>query len=50
MAVHRCRGEPCPRCGTKVQWVSTTSRDTFYCPRCQTPVTHPLSRPVRSRR
>lgn len=36
MAVHRRRGEPCPRCGTKVQWVSTTSRDTFYCPRCQT--------------
>jgi formamidopyrimidine-DNA glycosylase len=50
MAVHRCIGEPYPRCGTKVQWVSSTSRDTYYCPRCQTPVTHPLSRPVRSRR
>ncbi len=50
MAVHRRKGEPCPRCGTRVQWVSTTTRDTFYCPRCQPPVTHPLSRPVRSRR
>jgi len=36
MAVHRRKGEPCPRCGTRVQWVSTTARDTFYCPRCQT--------------
>ena len=36
MAVHRRKGKPCPRCGTKVQWVSTTTRDTFYCPRCQT--------------
>ena len=36
MAVHRRRGEPCPRCGTRVEWVSTTSRDTFYCPSCQT--------------
>jgi formamidopyrimidine-DNA glycosylase len=36
MAVHRRRGEPCPRCGRKVEWVSTTSRDTFYCPGCQT--------------
>jgi formamidopyrimidine-DNA glycosylase len=36
MAVHRRRGKPCPRCGRKVEWVSTTLRDTFYCPNCQT--------------
>ncbi|MBA7603945.1 Formamidopyrimidine-DNA glycosylase [subsurface metagenome] len=36
MAVHRRKGESCPRCGTKIEWVSTTARDTFYCPRCQT--------------
>lgn len=36
MNVHRRKGEPCPRCGTRIEWVSTTSRDTFYCPKCQT--------------
>jgi len=35
LAIHRRKGQPCPRCGTKVQWVSS-SRDTFYCPGCQT--------------
>lgn len=36
LAVHRRKGEPCPRCGTRVEWVSTTSRNTYYCPSCQT--------------
>lgn len=36
LAVHRRKGEACPRCGSGVQWVSATSRNTYYCPRCQT--------------
>ena len=35
-AVHDHRGEPCPRCGTPIAWVSYADRDTFYCPGCQT--------------
>ena len=34
--VHDHKGEPCPRCGTAIAWVSYASRDTFYCPGCQT--------------
>lgn len=34
--VHDHKGEPCPRCGTKIAWVSYADRDTFYCPGCQT--------------
>ena len=34
--VHDHRGEPCPRCGTPIAWVSYADRDTFYCPGCQT--------------
>lgn len=35
-AVHDHKGEPCPRCGTAIGWVSYAERDTFYCPSCQT--------------
>ena len=34
--VHDHRGEPCPRCGTPIAWISYADRDTFYCPGCQT--------------
>lgn len=34
--VHDHKGEPCPRCGTPIAWVSYADRDTFYCPGCQT--------------
>lgn len=36
MAVHGKFGEPCPRCGTKVQRIVYADRETNYCPRCQT--------------
>lgn len=36
MAVHGKYGEPCPECGTKVQRVVYASRETNYCPGCQT--------------
>ncbi|MBD3285927.1 hypothetical protein GF359_05555 [candidate division WOR-3 bacterium] len=36
MKVHRRKDEPCPRCGKPIAWVSTTSRNTYYCPGCQT--------------
>jgi formamidopyrimidine-DNA glycosylase len=36
MAVHGRFGEPCPVCGTKVQRIVHASRETNYCPRCQT--------------
>jgi formamidopyrimidine-DNA glycosylase len=35
-AVHDHRGDPCPRCGTPIAWISYADRDTFYCPGCQT--------------
>ncbi len=34
--VHDHKGDPCPRCGTPIAWISYAERDTFYCPRCQT--------------
>ena len=34
--VHDHKGEPCPRCGTPIAWISYAERDTFYCPGCQT--------------
>jgi formamidopyrimidine-DNA glycosylase len=34
--VHDHKGDPCPRCGTKIAWISYADRDTFYCPGCQT--------------
>jgi formamidopyrimidine-DNA glycosylase len=36
MAVHGRYGEPCPRCGTKVQRIRYASNETNYCPECQT--------------
>ena len=36
MAVHGKYGEPCPRCGVKVQRIRYASNETNYCPACQT--------------
>lgn len=36
MAVHGRYGEPCPRCGAKVQRIRHASNETNYCPNCQT--------------
>jgi formamidopyrimidine-DNA glycosylase len=36
MAVHGKYGEPCPVCGEPVQRIVYASRETNYCPRCQT--------------
>jgi len=36
MAVHGKYGEPCPVCQTKVQRIVYASRETNYCPGCQT--------------
>jgi formamidopyrimidine-DNA glycosylase len=36
MAVHGRYGQPCPVCGTTVQRIRYATRETNYCPRCQT--------------
>jgi formamidopyrimidine-DNA glycosylase len=36
MAVHGRYGQPCPRCGEKVQRIRYADNETNYCPRCQT--------------
>ena len=36
MAVHGRYGQPCPRCGAKVQRIRYASNETDYCPHCQT--------------
>ncbi len=36
MAVHGRFGEPCPRCGEKVQRVRYADNETNYCAQCQT--------------
>jgi formamidopyrimidine-DNA glycosylase len=36
MAVHGKYGQPCPRCGAKVQRVRYASNETNYCAKCQT--------------
>jgi formamidopyrimidine-DNA glycosylase len=36
MAVHGRYGEPCPRCGTRIQRIRYASNETNYCPPCQT--------------
>ncbi|MGH8958279.1 MAG: Fpg/Nei family DNA glycosylase [Acidimicrobiia bacterium] len=36
MAVHGKYGQPCPRCGTKVQRIVYADNETNYCPTCQT--------------
>lgn len=34
--IHNRFGEPCPRCGAKLEHVSYESREVVYCPTCQT--------------
>jgi formamidopyrimidine-DNA glycosylase len=36
MAVHGRYGQPCPRCGEKVQRIRYAANETNYCVRCQT--------------
>ena len=36
VAVHGRYGEPCPRCGEKVQRIRYADKETNYCARCQT--------------
>jgi formamidopyrimidine-DNA glycosylase len=36
MAVHGRYGQPCPRCGSKVQRIRYASNETNYCAQCQT--------------
>jgi formamidopyrimidine-DNA glycosylase len=36
MAVHGKYGQPCPRCGQKIQRIRYASNETNYCPECQT--------------
>jgi formamidopyrimidine-DNA glycosylase len=36
MAVHGRYGQPCPRCGAKVQRIRYASNETDYCAQCQT--------------
>jgi formamidopyrimidine-DNA glycosylase len=36
MAVHGRYGEPCPRCGNKVQRIRYADNETNYCAHCQT--------------
>jgi len=36
MAVHGRYGQPCPRCGAKVQRIRYAANETNYCVRCQT--------------
>ena len=36
MAVHGRYGQPCPRCGAKIQRIRYASNETNYCAHCQT--------------
>jgi formamidopyrimidine-DNA glycosylase len=36
MAAHGKFGQPCPRCGTKIQRIRYADNETDYCPQCQT--------------
>lgn len=36
MAVHGRFGQPCPRCGARIQRIRYASNETNYCARCQT--------------
>lgn len=36
MAVHGRYGEPCPRCGEKIQRIRYADNETDYCAKCQT--------------
>ena len=35
LKVYRRTGEPCPRCGTKIQRLKFGGRSSHFCPRCQ---------------
>jgi formamidopyrimidine-DNA glycosylase len=36
MAAHGRYGQPCPRCGTRIQRIRYAANETNYCPACQT--------------
>jgi formamidopyrimidine-DNA glycosylase len=36
LAVHRHEGEPCPRCGARLEAVNYEDYVMSYCPNCQT--------------
>jgi formamidopyrimidine-DNA glycosylase len=36
MATHGKYGQPCPRCGEKIQRIRHAENESNYCPRCQT--------------
>lgn len=36
LTVHRRKGSPCPRCGTKIEAVHFEDHEMNYCPACQT--------------
>jgi formamidopyrimidine-DNA glycosylase len=36
MVAHGKYGQPCPRCGDKIQRIRYADNETNYCPRCQT--------------
>jgi formamidopyrimidine-DNA glycosylase len=36
MAAHGLYGQPCPRCGSKIQRIRYADNETNYCPVCQT--------------
>ncbi len=33
--VARRGGEPCPRCGTTIEYIKVRGRGTYFCPKCQ---------------
>lgn len=33
--VYQRKGQPCPRCGTKIEYLKVAQRGTFICPKCQ---------------
>jgi len=35
LKVYGCQGQPCPRCGTTIQYLRVAGRGTHICPRCQ---------------
>jgi len=35
LAVRGHKGQPCPRCGTKVRTAGVNGHDAFFCPECQ---------------
>ena len=35
LRVYHRTGEPCPRCGTKIERILVGSRGTHICPKCQ---------------